>query len=175
MTTERTLTYETEADINNEVLYDWEDVVIKDLDSIRTDDFRFEKDLEGWIVTNIELFCKDILKDEMVSFETNYCVKPRKGRTLMPNQRRADIYIKGNKRTYIIELKKPRYLRENTVAIGQLLNYGRELKEKNPELIIITTMFDISTAKTIKYYGLPIRYIYISKNKMLEYKGEGVG
>lgn len=53
--------------------------------------------------------------------------------------------------------------------IGQILDYGREFLDPKKELMIITTKFDRNTAKTIKHYRLPIRYIYIDKNRIMEY------
>lgn len=47
---------------------------------------------------------------------------------------------------------------------GQLLNYYRELSESGKLLDSkkSSTFFDISTAKTIEYFKLPIEYIYFT-------------
>jgi len=37
--------------------------------------------------------------------------------------------------------------------------------------VIITTKFCADTAKTIKHYHLPIRYIYLSKSQSYEFVG----
>jgi hypothetical protein len=145
-------------------------VLIKDVNSINTDNFKLEKDLVDYIIINIDLFTKDLFNDDVVSYEVDMPINKRM--KLSPGGRRIDLYIVGTKKTYIIEAKNPSSGTENRAAIGQLLDYGREFPDSKKELAIITTRFDINTAKTIKYYNLPIRYIYISKKRLLEYVGE---
>lgn len=140
---------------------------------IRTADFKKEKDLEGYVVKNIKLFCEETLEDKLISFEINKPIK--KQRRLSPRGRRMDLFVSGEKYDYIIELKNPKNLMENRQGIGQLLDYGREYADSKKEikLFLITTAFDINTAKTIKHYKLPIRYIYFDKQRILEYKTDG--
>ncbi len=135
-------------------------------DSIKNDDFNKEKDIEEYIVSNIELFTKSILNDKVVSYEVN---KPISYQYFWPRWRRIDLYIQWEKCIYIIELKNPSSWTESRAAIWQILDYWREFLETKKELIIITTHFDSNTAKTIKYYNLPIRYIYIDKKRSLEF------
>ena len=78
------------------------------------------------------------------------------------------LYSRENNK-YIVELKNPHYLCENRHALGQLLDYGRELP--GSQLILLSTSFDFSTQATIKYYNLPIRYIYFEKTRCLECVG----
>lgn len=133
-----------------------------------TDDFESEKSLLDYIVSNIENFCSDILDDTLISFETEKSITTR--RRFSPRGRRIDLYIVGRKAKYIIELKNPFNQAENRYAIGQLLDYGREFLDPKKELVLLTTKFDINTAKTIAFYDLPIRYIYFDKRRILEYK-----
>ena len=148
----------------------WDDEIYikntKKLESV----FKLEKDLVDYIVLNIDLFAKDILDDEVVSFEVD---KPiNKQICFSQRGRRIDIFIVGKKKIYIIECKNAHSGTENRAAIGQILDYGREYTDSKKELIIITSHFDIETAKTIKHYNLPIRYIYINKKQILEFKEE---
>lgn len=144
-----------------------EEIRIDNSENIATSDFDKEKHLEEFLVNNIDKFVNEFLDDSIVSFEIN---KPiNKQRKFSQRGRRVDLYIKGKLNTYIIELKNPISNTESRAAIGQILDYGREFLDPKKQLLIITTKFDINTAKTIKYYNLPIRYIYLDKNKTLEY------
>lgn len=144
------------------------EVCYKEFSELNNTDFEKENILKQYITDNIELFTKDILEDELVSFEIEKpIVKQLK---LSPRERRIDIFIIGKNGKYIIELKNPKCSSENRAAIGQILDYGREINDA--QLILITTMFDINTYRTIKYYKLPIRYIYFEKNKCMECVGE---
>jgi hypothetical protein len=132
-----------------------------------------EKELVDYVVENIELFARDVLADEVIAFETDMPIE--KQITLSPRGRRIDLYIKGKNKEYIIEFKNPNSGTENRAAIGQILDYGREFAGRRVELVIVTSNFDINTAKTIKYYNLPIRYIYLSSKYSLEYRGDADG
>jgi len=136
--------------------------------NIKTDDFKQEKGLIEYIVLNIEKFCQDTLNDELISFETEY----KFDKSLYGNNgKRVDLFVICLKRKYLIEAKVPSCQCENRYAIGQLLDYGREYldsKKEMPGLIIITTNYDMSTAKTIQCFNLPIRYIYFDKKRTLE-------
>ena len=141
--------------------------------ALKTKDFRKEEELLDYIILNIDKFCQDILKDKLISFEAEYPF--RKQVKLSPRDKRVDLLIVCRNKDYIVELKNPRYLMENREAIGQLLDYGREYldsKKEMPELILITSRYDISTIKTIKHYNLPIRYIYLDKTRRLELSEE---
>lgn len=129
-----------------------------------------EKELVNYVAENIELFAKDILDDTIISFEIDMPIE--KQISLAPRGRRIDLYIKGRKQDYIIEFKNPTSGTESRAAIGQILDYGREFAGRNTELLIVTSYFDINTAKTIKFYNLPIRYVYLSTKYSLEYRGE---
>lgn len=155
-------------EIPNEV--DEETIILQNSKDIITDDFDKEKYLVDYIVSYIDDFAKDILNDKVISFEIEKNVKKRC--YFSPRGKRVDLYIKGENKDYIIETKNPKFACENRSAIGQILDYGREFSDSKKELIIITTKFDLDTARTIEYYNLPIRYIYLSKKHILEYKGE---
>lgn len=148
-------------------------IIIEGNKPIKNNEFIKEKMLVDYIVNNIHDFGRDILNDEIISFEVEKDIE--KQMCLSPRRRRIDLFIKGKNKIYLIECKNPKYSSENRSAIGQILDYGREFTDSEKELVIITTMFDLDTAKTIEYYNLPIRYIYISKKHILEYKGvEGI-
>jgi len=145
---------------------------------VYTKDFAKEKDLTEFIVLNIEKFCKDILNDELISFELEYemkkvILKHKKQGICAPRGKRIDLLVLCKQNHYLIEIKRPILHLDNLRAIGQLLNYGREFIDSKKELVLITTKFDINTAKTIEHYNLPIRYIYMDKKKVLEYYGKG--
>jgi len=146
-------------------------VIIEDTKTIRTAVFKHEKDFCAWIVSNMDKFCTDILNDELVSFEIERNMAPLQNRCLSPRPKRVDLLIQGTGQTYLVELKNPYHKAENRKAIGQLLDYGRSFV-KPAQLVLVTTNFDLDTAKTIEHYNLPIRYIYLSKEKMLEYVGD---
>jgi hypothetical protein len=135
---------------------------------VENNEFKKEKNLEEFIVNNIHSFTKEILGDVLVSFEVDCAIEPQL-RLPPVSRRRVDLIIRGQEKIYLIELKNPTCKGENRYAIGQILDYGREFLDPKKELIIMTTKFDINTAKTIKHYGLPIRYMYIDKKRIMEY------
>jgi len=136
-------------------------------------DFKTEKALSKYIEDNISLFCKNNLSDDFVSYTTE---RPVRGHfRFSPRGRRIDIHIICKEYEYIVELKNPTGLSENRNGIGQLLDYGREFPYSKKQLLLISSKFDAGTAKTIKYYKLPIRYFFINKKQILEYIGEEDG
>ena len=133
-------------------------------DHLKNSDFKTERELSGYISDNIETFCAEICDDRYISHATDKAFH-HKGR-------RIDLFIECEKSLFVIELKNPRHMNENVRAIGQILDYARRIKEhKKTQLIIITTKFCIDTAKTIKHYHLPIRYMYFSKTQCFEHIG----
>lgn len=152
----------------NEIDIDYDsEIIVKELEN---HNFEKEIDLVNYIVLNIDKFVNEFLDDELISFEIDMPIN--KNVTLAPRGRRIDLFIRCKNKIYIIETKNPKSGTENRGAIGQILDYGREFTDSKKELIIITTKFDINTARTIKYYSLPIRYIYLSKKRILEFKDE---
>ena len=137
--------------------------------NISNSDFRYESDLSSYLINNIELLCSH-LGDEYVSVDENLHIEEAYG--LRPRSRRIDIFLRCKKKIYIIELKNPTAKAENRSGIGQLLDYGREFPYPEKELLLISTKFDINTARTIKHYMLPIRYFYFSKKHLCEYLGD---
>lgn len=136
---------------------------------LKSDCFKMEKELLNYIVSNIEVFTRDILNDDLISFETEYPIEVDKVRGFGPRGRRVDIFLIGKKKKYIIELKCPTNNAENRMAIGQILDYGREFLDSENELVLITTKFDINTSLTINHYNLPIRYIFMNDSFSLEH------
>ena len=134
-----------------------------------TDDFNKEQDLSDYIMLNIEKFTNEILEDEFISAEENKPILKR--HNFGARGKRVDIYIIGKQFNHIVELKNPINPAANKYGIGQLLDYARELRSltKETKLILLTTKYDTSTAKTIKHFNLPIRYVFFSKDKVMEY------
>lgn len=131
-------------------------------------DFDKEKDLSKYICSNIELFCRDVLSDTYVSHEEEVQVK--KQVIFQPRQPRIDLKIICKNSTYLIELKNPKYQSENRAALGQLLCYSTILDEsRESEMVLVSTKFDMLSAKTIQRFNLPIRYIYFEKSRFMEY------
>lgn len=143
-------------------------VVVRD-HKLKNNDFKSEKELSDYIDFNIQDFCIDILEDTYVDhcMEMPLYKQMRRG----PRGRRVDIYIECKKHKYVIELKNPKSLSEMRSAIGQLLDYGRELPDC--KMILVATKHDINTSKTIKHYNLPITYYYMSKSCTMEYITDG--
>lgn len=108
--------------------------------------FRREKDLIKFIAQNQETFAKEVLKDDIPD---------------------------GQGGRYTIKFCNPAKPEEVRAAIGQLLNLGREdeevlkgneeITQKKCKLLLISTLFDIETARTIKHFNLPIRYIHFAR------------
>lgn len=132
--------------------------------------YKKEQELQNHIINNIKQFTCEFLGDELVCYEAEKRIERHRLRG-----KRVDLFIKGRKKEYIIEFKNPKYKCENIQAIGQILDYKRKLDEfsdSEKEMIIITTMFDIETARTIQYYNLPIRYIFVDEKHFMEYLNE---
>lgn len=140
--------------------------VVLNVKKIRTNKYPKEKDLQDSIINNIQSFCNIILEDEYITHQTEYNVKRQS--LYGPRPPRVDIYIQCKNYNYIIEVKNPLNKTENIASIGQILNYGRKLDPK-AKLVIVTSYFDIDVATTIKYYNLPIKYIFIDNNVCLEF------
>lgn len=141
-----------------------------DYSNFTNNDFKSEKDLRNFIIWNIDNVCKDIYNDKVKDYKVDFSIQRQLKRS--PRGRRIDLIIFGENNNYLIELKNPKSGTENRAAIGQILDYGREFM--NYKLSIITTKFDIDTAETIKYYNLPIRYIYTNKKQCAEFMGKSV-
>lgn len=130
--------------------------------------FNSEKSLSDYLVSHIHEFIYDTFDDKVESFTVDKEIHPVL--RLAPRKRRVDLLVRGEKFVYVIELKNAKWESENTPAIGQILDYGREFQDPK-QLIIITTCFDANTAKTIQHYKLPIRYFVFLRDKILEFKG----
>ena len=149
---------------------DWKcDWFIKfEWDKFLNNDFCKEKDLVKYITDNIDIFCKQNLDDICISYEVD---KPiNLFQKFWHRWKRIDLVIQWEKSLYIIECKNAKNTTEIRYSIWQLLDYWREyLYTNKKELILIANIFDLSTAETIKYYNLPIRYIILNKKQTLEY------
>jgi hypothetical protein len=143
-------------------------IKIKDTTFLKNNTYKNEKQLEKEIHDNINDFIESYYGDEVVESSTNKNCLANNNKQI--KGKRVDIYVKGKKCEYIIECKNSKYSYENIQAIGQLLNYGRYFKRA--KLMLVTTLFDIDTARTIQQYNLPIRIVMVYGDKLLEYGGE---
>ena len=137
-------------------------------ESFNTKDFMSETLATNHLNDSLDLLIESLYNDKIVCVSREMPLQ--KQYKLSPRGRRIDIFIQGQKNNYIIEVKNEKNTSEIRSSIGQLLDYGRELSHKDPVLILVSTMFDINTAKTIEYYKLPIKYIFMDKRKFLELK-----
>lgn len=87
-----------------------------------------------------------------------------------PRQPRVDFVIECEKKTHIVELKNPKNVSENRNALGQILSYSTMLDPLGEcALVIVTTKHDMLTARAIKRFNLPVRYVYFEKGCFMEY------
>lgn len=127
-----------------------------------------EKTFSDHFEKNIHAYSIKMFDDETLKYDREFKVSTSR---LQRKNKSVDFVIQGVKAQYIIEIKHPKYVSENLKALGQLMNYGRHfLDTQKKELILITTKFDFDTAETIEYYDLPIRYFYVNKLQVLEFK-----
>jgi len=146
--------------------------VMLDGGKLQNNDFPKESDLSLFIENNIKKFCA-YLGYKHISHDVNVPINKRFRRS--PPGRHVDLVVDCDGATLVVELKNPSSATESRAAIGQVLDYGREFPDTHKkELIIVTTRFDIHTARTIRHYGLPIRYIYMSKAETMEFIDEQV-
>lgn len=136
---------------------------------LQNNDFRSKKELTDFMIENIDEVTKWIFDDEVLLVATKYTQQPD-APAYLSKERRIDIVLCGEKHTYLIGLKNPVHSTDNTYALGPLLDYAREFPDPKKELVLITTKFDINAAQSIQHYGLPIRYIYMSKTQSMEFK-----
>lgn len=147
-------------------------VVVDDVSILKSNEFETEKSLQDFLIYNIKDFMLNQFDDIVIETFTEYQFQSQLN--LSPRGHRIDLFVKCENFDYLIELKNPTNKSENIYAIGQLLNYSREfdkISDSKKKLVLITTYFDLSTAETIKYFNLPIEYIFFTKNKQLLYKG----
>jgi|SRR5690625_86595 len=143
-------------------------VGVIDVSKLKNNEFEKEVNLSEYILDNIILFCADVLEDQYISHETE--VQSEKQTYFQPRQPRIDIRIRCKNKTYLVELKNPKNTSENRHALGQILAYSVLLDEIGScDLVIVTTKYDILTAKAIKKFNLPVRYVYFEKGKIMEY------
>lgn len=130
--------------------------------------FQKERNLSDYIEQNIIKFCVDVLDDVYLSHEKE--VQADKHNRFQPRQPRIDYKIKCQNHTYLVELKNPKNTSENRHSIGQMLSYSVLLDDEDKfRMVVITTKHDMLTAKAIKKFNLPIRYVYFEKGKIMEY------
>ena len=154
-------------DKKNKTSLNQDEIITSEYEMINKD-FQKEKHLQEYIIDNIDLFCEEILNDKLISFEAEYSLR-NKNRKYKRGKDRIDLFVRCEKNNYLIELKNPTYKYENSHAIGQLFNYGA-IFNKPCQLILVSTRYDFDTVNSIVKYNLPIRFIYISKSKVMEFK-----
>ena len=134
---------------------------------VANSDFESEAALSSYLEENITLFCGQL----GYSYISHAVDSPISDYTRFgPRGRRVDMLVECKEKLLIIELKNPRTGTDVRAGIGQILDYGREFPDtEKKELFLITTRFDIHTARTIKHYSLPIRLFYMSREHSMEY------
>jgi len=140
-----------------------------DVNNLITKDFKSEKELKNYIVSNIKLFCKQNFNDEYISHIEEYRLT---NEFSYNTSKRIDLFIKCKKGQYAIEIKNPIYKSEMAYSIGQLLTYYLMFEKKGiklDKLLLLTTQFDYETAKIIDRFNLPIGLMLFSKKYSLIY------
>lgn len=130
-----------------------------DTKNLFTSRFNTERDYQSYMMDNIENFCIDVLGDKIKVATKERHIKRVQNFNDRKCRKRVDIFLECERGNYIIELKNQGGT-EDVKAIGQLLDYGRELAKYKPKLLLLTTDFSIDTAETINEYNLPITYMY---------------
>lgn len=143
-------------------------VGVIDPTKLKSFEFNRESDLSCYIETNIESFCADVLDDIYVRHEKE--VQAESQMRFQPRQPRVDFVIECEKKTHIVELKNPKNVSENRNALGQILSYSTMLDPLGEcALVVVTTKHDMLTARAIKRFNLPVRYVYFEKGRFMEY------
>lgn len=78
---------------------------------------------------------------------------------------RADIYITGKKRDYLIEVKNPTHtLRESINGLAQIMTYNLVLKQfkQDVKLIYLSSVLDPMIIEFIKEYNLDIEVFFMN-------------
>lgn len=141
---------------------------INDMKVLSSKKFDKESHLSEFIESNIILFCADVLGDTYVSHRKE--VQASEHNLFAPRMPRVDYEIQCEKSKYLVELKNPKNMAENRSAIGQILSYATMLSEDGPhDMVVVTTKFDLLTARAIKKFALPIRYVFFDGEVMAEY------
>lgn len=133
-----------------------------DITTIKKGSFKTEKDLCGYIESNIELFAEDVLGEKLVSYKREY----RLGPTLFiggPQPPRADFYIETEHKKAFVEVKNDTNRHKSSAAIGQLLSYGAATDLDNVELILVMPYMHRVLMETIAKYELPIELVLLTK------------
>ena len=131
--------------------------------NFQSDDFKSESEMVDYYSYNIDKFAEE-LGVKAIAHHINYYLGSGHA------SRRVDMMIESEDKSIILEFKNPTHFHECRAAIGQLLNYGREVMTHKPvEMILITSKYCSETAHTISHYSLPIRYFFATKTILLEY------
>lgn len=135
------------------------------------------KDINRWdeggfrryIIGGIEKFTKEVLGDEYIAHREEYQFGDLDAKRDVFSER-VDLYIQGQDKEYLIELKAANRRLVSRHAIGQLLAYGLEYGKSKTDLCLVTGKFDKHTADIIIKYSLPIRYICLMEDGVYEFK-----
>lgn len=131
-------------------------------------DFKNEKELKEYIISNIDDFCNDVLKIQYKSHDIEFPIKPIL-KTLHDNTLFIDLLITDtNNYIHLIELKCPKnaYL-ECMMGLGQCLSYyylSRCYNFKLGGVYLISAKHCNLIPLVIRDNNLKIKYIYYSKN-----------
>ena len=138
-------------------------------EGIGSADFTSEREMQSFITGNISKFCLDVLNDKFISLKQEYDFTNSKA--FGPRKKRIDLFVECQKANYLIELKNPKYMRENLSALGQLLNYGRKIIDstKKTEMVLVSSKMDRDTVLTIIQYDLPVIFVYFDRSRSMRF------
>jgi len=134
--------------------------------------FLLEKEMCDYIEEHIEEFCSDILNTKLLSYKREYRLDNRKG---MGSSRLDFLITNTSNENIIIECKKPKYVCENQMAIGQLLGYqelANLIELPIQRKVLVTSKIDVLTTNIIRNNNLGIELIGFDKTRCLILLGQ---
>ena len=128
-------------------------------------EFKNEKEFCNFIEMNINLFCRDILGVELLSYEREYSMggynKSRRFGT-----RRIDFLVNSKCGQRIgIECKAPTMACELSNATGQCLTYvalAKSLKNPIDRIVLLSSKPDGIIPMVISQFNLPIEFVVVN-------------
>jgi hypothetical protein len=149
---------------------------ISELTDTLSKDFDNERNICDFIETNIDLFTKDCLNYELMSYEREYQIVKGTRKRIRGN-RRIDFLIKTKCGKNIgIEVKHPRGTSELSNAVGQCLTYLTLMEIQGTfldKIIIVSSKIDFVLPLVITKHNLPIEFFGFDKSKHVKFIGNG--
>lgn len=141
------------------------EAIWKDSYSI-TNEFKNEEDYQSFIEENIERFCEDVLQlGKYVSHKSKFYVEIKR---FGGNRQRPDLYIQGENKSAIVELKYPKNsFSELRNALSQLMCYSVLADEnglKYDKLCLVSPIYQSKLFSTFKKFAPFIELYYLTRN-----------